>query len=49
MTYSSVIKDPCPLGCGRAFHGLPQEASGPRPDCPGPWDATPKAPEQEVE
>lgn len=43
-----TLNDLCPLGCGRPFHGLPKEATTwpTHPDRPGPWDATPKAPEE---
>lgn len=39
----SVVKviDPCPLDCGRSFHGLPLEATTLplRSYCPSPWGA----------
>ena len=39
-------KDPCPLGCGRTWHGLPKHSIGQNVnDCPGPWGVEPINPE----
>jgi len=38
-----VRADPCPVGCGHPWHGLPCTWNEGRCGCPGPWTLTREA------